>query len=229
MEVQISLTVETPSTPVRMDGRIPVYPMGQDLSVVTTFANPGSQALSLDDPQVSTALHLMLKQQGPEDALFMLHPRQIDATGEVTSPAPSTLNLVPGRNVTIPFNLHEIIVDRCFLPGVYDIYIEFHDIKSPLFEFGVEYRPESVPLLLKIATDEQANTWLRRESMNWLNKLPNPPQIILPQPEETEAAMQKRMETNKEKARQFMDDWRYGRDADETVAFFRQFRLGQTE
>lgn len=225
MELQISLTVEKPSAPVREMETMPVYPMGEDLSMVITFANGGSGPISIDDPQTSQALYLMLSQEGPEDAMFMIHPSVTDATGETTGPIPSTVNLEPNLPITIPLNLYDVIVDKCFLPGIYDIYIEFQDIKSEPVVFGVEYRPESVPKLIAIAIDEQANSWVRDEAVSWLKKLPRKVEVQLPVLGEDETTKQVRVDKNIESARQYLDYWQYDRDPEETKKFFEQYRL----
>jgi hypothetical protein len=229
MELQISMMVEKPSAPVRIMDTIPIYAMGQDLSMMIDFTNPGSETITIDDPQTSQAVNLMLRRDGPEDALFMIHPSVVDATGETSAPIPGTAELAPQQQVTIPFNLHEIIVDRCFLPGIYEIYIEFHDIKSPTVLIGIEYRPESVPKLVEIAIDEQGDPWVRDEAIAWLNKLPKSPEIYLPEMDEDEAAGLERVAKNKESARQFMDHWQYGRDPEETKKLFEQYRLQAVE
>lgn len=225
MEIQIALAVTDPAAPVRMMDEMPVYPMGQDLSMAVTISNPSSQTISMDDPRVSTALFLKLRRDAPEDPLFMIHPRVMDATGEITRPTPATLQLQPDQSVTDTFDLHRVIVDKCFLPGVYELYIEFRDVKSPLFTFGVEYRPASVPLLLELALDEQTNPWVRDEAVVWLKKLPQAPDIKLPAADETEEVRAQRVSENKANAARFMDYWRYSRDGKETQEFFEQFRL----
>jgi len=225
MEMQITLAVTDPPAPIRMMDDVPVYPMGQDLTMAATLSNPSSQAITLSDPRTSTALFLKLRRDAPEDPLFMIHPRVMDATGEITRPTAATLQLQPEQSVTDTFNLHKVIVDKCFLPGVYELYVEFREVKSPSYSFGVEYRPESVPLLLALALDERANPWIREEADVWLRKLPQPPEIELPTADETEEVRAKRVAENKASASRFMDYWRYSRDGRQTEEFFEQFRL----
>ena len=223
--MQISLAVDKPAAPVRVLDGIPVYAMGHDLAMTANFKNVGPGKISIDDPQTSQAVTLRLRQKGPEDAAYMIHPSRIDATGEITAPPTSALDLVPGQSTSVTVNLHGVIVDKCFLPGIYEIYVEFNGIRSAPLVFAVEYRPESVPPLVTIAVDEAADPWVREEAVAWLNKLPRSPKMELPIADEPEEARNRRINKNQSSAGEFLDYWRYGRNPQETETFFEQFRL----
>ncbi|MBD3332328.1 hypothetical protein GF356_05725 [candidate division GN15 bacterium] len=229
MNLQISLTVEKPAPPDRMIEEIPVYHMGQDLSLRATFTNGGDDSISIEDPQMSQAVNLMLSREASEDELFMIHPTQMDATGELTAPVPSTLRLAPNESAKLEFSLYEIIPDKCFTPGVYAIYIEFSDVKSPLLGFAVEFRPQSVPLLTQIAVDEEASRWLRKTSLEWLGKLPKTPQIQLPAASETPEERKQRVEQNAQTARLFLGNWQFEKNTAETLELFERYRLETTQ
>jgi hypothetical protein len=229
MEVSITLAVEDPPVPVRMYDHIPVYAMGQDLVLAVTFTNDGGRAVSMDDPQVSQALYLLLARDGSEDALYMVHPSTMDATGELTGPVPATLELPAGGSVAVSFRLHQIVPDRCFSPGTHSVYIEFHGVRSAVLEFGVEFRAESVPTLAGLATDETADPWLRREAVDWLGRLPEPPGIRLPESEESDAERRQRIDENTVSVNRFLGDWQLARNRSETRAVFERLRLRETE
>lgn len=226
MNIQIELIVENPTAPIRLINEIPIYPMGHNLSLKTLFNNNSSTVITIEDPNTSQKYLLKMKREGViEDNYFMINPSQIDATGEVTSPISKTVTIKPDEIISHSFELYKIISDKCFIPGFYNLYIEFDEVKSELLSFGVEYRPESVSKLTDILIDEQADKWLRSESAKWLNKLSERPDIIMGSSGETEDEKNKRIVQNKENLKLFLHQWHYDESTDETQLFFEQFRL----
>ena len=53
MDMQISLSFETPQKPVRSIDDMPIYPMGHGVSLEAEFINTGADDLNIQDPQTS--------------------------------------------------------------------------------------------------------------------------------------------------------------------------------
>ena len=226
MELELDLSIVKPAEPIRSHDEIPIYPMAHNLSMAVNINNISGSTKTIDDPKTNSDFTInLVEEDAPEDIMFYFNPNEIDETGEITAPIPNTITLQSEESISVPFELHEKIPDRCFLPGIYTLFVKFNDVESSQFTFGVEFRPESVKKLVDLANDEEAEGWFRDVSLEWLEKLPKPPEIILPDSDETEEENRKRIEANDKAVKLFLHQWHYDEGTDETKVFFEQFRV----
>jgi hypothetical protein len=226
MNMRISLKVSNPQYPVRYLDNIPVYPMGHNLSLIAEFTNIGSGELSIEDPKTSQKLLLWLYQEGINQKIVTeVNPGSIDITGEITAHPTSIIQLQSKESTSVSIELFKYLMEKCFLPGKYEVYIEFMEVSSPRLRYGVEYGPESVPKLIELALDDTVDSWIREQSVLWLQKLPKPPGIELEKENETQAEISARKIKNQEKARIFLENWPKEKETKAVIDFFEDNRM----
>ncbi len=226
MDMQISLKVDKPEKPVRHMNGVPVYPMGHDISLTAEFVNKGKDNLSIEDPQTSQKVLLwFLPEDETDEIVFELNPGTIDVTGERTAPITSDIQLGPKESISVSIEFNKYCGDRCFSPGKYELYIEFMEIKSPRLEYGIEFCPQSVPNLIAITINEDGDKWFREESLLWLQKLPEKPDIKLAVEGETDDQKTVRETRNRENARLYLEKWHVQQETETIRDFFENIRL----
>ncbi len=228
MDMQISLSFETPESPVRHLDDMPIYPMAHEVSLAAEFINVGTDDLNIQDPNTSvyTLACLQVEETGQE-VTFRLNPVLVDITGERTMPPSDDVLLRPQESISAIIELNKYIPDRCFLPGKYGLYVKFQEYRSSPLRYGVEYRPESVPELIEIALDDTTDSWIREEAFTWLRKLPEGPGIEPAAENESEAEKADRETRNRENAELFLERWPVEKETETVMDFFENSRLRQ--
>jgi len=226
MDMQISLRVDKPRNPVRYMGSIPIYPMGDEISLVAEFTNKGANDMKIEDPKTSQKVLLWVLPEGEiEEDVFEINPGFIDITGERTAPISHDIVVPPQESTSISIQLYRYCFEGCFPPGKYEVYVEFLEITSHKIEYGVEFRPESVPKLVDIVLDEKSNPWIREQSLLWLQKLPKKPNIELPAEGETADGRKVRETRNRENAKLFLKSWPEEKETKIIRDFFEDMKL----
>lgn len=220
----ISVTVGEERAPASDLESMPVYALGHPIELALRMVHEGSQPLTLKDPRTDQALLLWLRTpEDDEEIVFELNPARIDATGEVTAPPSPLVTLQPREAVETTLPLFKYCADRFLAPGRFEVRIELHDDTSPRFRFGIELRPESVPVLAELVLDETRDPWSREQALSVLRGLPRPPELEVVAGDEPEAEALRK--TNQERAEHFLFSWPAESLAPEVRAFFEQCRL----
>ena len=226
MNMQISLRVKEPANPIRHVDDVPIYPMGYGIGLVAEFTNKSAVDVNIEDPKTSQKVLLWVLMEGEvEEDVFEINPGSIDITGERTAPLSGNIIIRSKETISLSFKLYKYCLDGCFIPGKYELHLEFLEMKSPLIKYGIEFHPESVQTLIDIALDETGTLWLREESLIWLRKMPEKPNIELPIENESETEKENRELRNRENARLFLEHWPNKRETKAVKDFFEEIRL----
>lgn len=204
----LSITILPDAGVERHAGDVPVYALARPIVHTARFVSSNA-ALVLDDPRTSQATILSLWSHARrERALFELNPSRIDVTGEITAPPSQEIVLSPGQPVDVPLALLERCGDWCLVPGWFELLVELHlatgILAAPPLRFGIELAPASVPILLDIALHPGTEPWVRRQSFEALQRMPDGPGLEPPRAGETAAEAAARDADNRARA----DAWR---------------------
>ncbi len=213
--------------PYRVVNNTPVFPMLHSIQLSAQFGAGDEDAVDIEDPETTPRLYLQMKRYPDVSTVgFRVNPIYIDRAGEVTAPISKIVHLDVSQSVSKELEILSYCMDFCFQPGKYGVAVSYGDkFVSEYVDFFIEFSQESVPLLLRLATDEGESKSLRLQALEYLGKVPGFPVVRVGVKREEETERLQRIEENRQANVWFSREWEKYKESDQVKQVFRAARV----
>ena len=209
MNISIQVAINSTIDPIDCVDNVDVYRFGTQFSLSASFINEGESAITVDNPQTSQLSLLLLQriEDQEEETFFELNPAFIDLTGEITAPESSDIELPTRQSITLNIDLSDRFKQSSFLPGSYEVAVQYLNSTSNVIQYKVSYDDEAKKQLLYIAIDEQADIDLRSLAADFLMSQNDTDsiEIMLPVKDESAEERAKRINENEQAVKQSLE------------------------
>ncbi|WP_395339622.1 hypothetical protein PN836_014965 [Ningiella sp. W23] len=209
MNISIQVAMSSAVDPVDCVDEMNVYRFGTQLRLAASFTNEGSEVISIDNPQTSQQSLLLLKrlEEQEEETVFELNPASIDVTGEITAPESFSVEMQTQQSIDFDINISERFEQSTFLPGTYEVAVQYLDYQSNTLKYVVRYNETAKKKLLNIAIDEGADIEIRSLAADFLMSQSdtNEIEILLPERDESAEQRDERVKRNELAVKQLLE------------------------